>query len=101
VQVLCAAALWACNRAAGGALAYWQVQIVAAPVFIAGALPVSYGGFGARELVAVVCFPLLGAPAELGVAASALYGSAGVLLGLLTAPAFVFAPPSRDNTLPR
>ena len=100
VQVLCAANLWACSRAAGGTLDYWQIQIVAAAVFVAGALPFSYGGFGARELVAVVCFPLIGGRAELGLAASALYGSVGVFLGLLTAPAFVVAPRRHDAPAP-
>jgi uncharacterized membrane protein YbhN (UPF0104 family) len=93
VQVLCAAALWLCLVAAGGRSAYWQVQAVAAPVFIAGALPVSYGGFGVREIAALIVFPLVGVPADLGLAASALYGILAVVLGLIAAPAFAAAAP--------
>jgi uncharacterized membrane protein YbhN (UPF0104 family) len=88
VQVLCALTLWLCVLAAGGKAGYWQVQAVAAPVFVAGALPVSYGGFGARELVALAAFPLVGLPADLGLAASALYGIVAVVLGLAAAPSF-------------
>ncbi len=88
VQILCAMTLWLCVRAAGGQAGYWQVQAVAAPVFIAGALPLSYGGFGARELAALAAFPLVGVPGDLGLAASVLYGVVAVVLGLVAAPAF-------------
>ena len=94
VQLLTALTLWLCARAAGGPAGYWQVQAVAAPVFIAGALPLSYGGFGARELMALVAFPLAGMSPELGLAASALYGIVGVVLGLLAAPAFALRAPA-------
>jgi len=88
VQVLSAATLWLCVLAAGGRAGYWQVQAVAAPVFVAGALPLSYGGFGARELAALAAFPLVGVPADVGLAASVLYGFVAVTLGLLAAPSF-------------
>ena len=88
VQVLCAVTLWLCTRAVGGHAAYWQVQAVAAPIFVAGALPVSYGGFGAREMAALAVFPLVGLGADLGLTASVLYGFVSVVLGLLAAPAF-------------
>jgi len=91
VQGLSAATLWLCLRAAGGGAGYWQVQAVAAPVFIAGALPLSYGGFGARELVALLAFPLVGVPPEQGIAASVLYGLVGIVLGILVSPSLAFA----------
>jgi len=86
VQVLCALALWLCLNAAGGKAGYLAVQAIAAPVFIAGVLPLSYGGFGARELVSLLAFPLIGVDAKTAVAAGALYGLSAVLLGLATAP---------------
>jgi len=99
VQALSAMTLWFSLLAAGGAgpdpgpgavfTAWWQVQAVAAPVFVAGALPLSYGGFGARELAALAAFPLVGVAAGPGVAASALYGLVAVVLGIATAPAFI------------
>jgi uncharacterized membrane protein YbhN (UPF0104 family) len=88
VQVLCALTLWLCVLAAGGHAGYWQVQAVAAPVFVAGALPLSYGGFGARELAALAAFPLVGVPGDVGLAASVLYGVVAVVLGLAAAPSF-------------
>jgi uncharacterized membrane protein YbhN (UPF0104 family) len=96
VQVLCAVTLWLCVRAAGGRADYWQVQAVAAPVFVAGALPLSYGGFGARELAALAAFPLVGLPADVGLAASVLYGVVAVVLGLVAAPSFVLAGPGES-----
>lgn len=90
VQVLCALALWCCQIAAGGRASYLEVQAIAAPVFIAGVMPLSYGGFGARELVSLMVFPLIGVDAQTAVAAGALYGVSGVLLGLATAPLLVF-----------
>jgi hypothetical protein len=86
VQVLCALALWMCQTAAGGRAGYLAVQAIAAPVFIAGVVPLSYGGFGARELVSLLVFPLIGVDAQIAVTAGALYGVGGVLLGLATAP---------------
>lgn len=86
VQLLAALALWLCLMAAGGHAAYWRVQAIAAPVFIAGVMPLSYGGFGARELAALAAFPLVGIDPQLGVAASALYGVCAVCLGLAAAP---------------
>jgi glycosyltransferase 2 family protein len=89
VQVLCALALWLCQLAAGGRADYLAVQAIAAPVFIAGVVPLSYGGFGARELVALLVFPLIGVDGQTAVAASALYGLGAVLLGLATSPLLV------------
>jgi glycosyltransferase 2 family protein len=86
VQVLCALALWACQTSAGGRAGYLAVQAIAAPVFIAGVVPLSYGGFGARELASLLVFPLVGVDAQTAVAASALYGLGAVLLGLVAAP---------------
>jgi hypothetical protein len=94
VQVLCAVALWLCQIAAGGRAGYLAVQSIAAPVFIAGVMPLSYGGFGARELVALLAFPLIGVDAQVGVAAGALYGLAAVLLGLAAAPLLAFKAPT-------
>jgi uncharacterized protein (TIRG00374 family) len=92
VQVLCALALWLCQVAAGGRADYLAVQAIAAPVFIAGVVPLSYGGFGARELASLLVFPLIGVDPQTGVAASALYGIGAVLLGLASAPLLVLRP---------
>jgi uncharacterized membrane protein YbhN (UPF0104 family) len=89
VQVLCAVSLWMCQLAAGGQASYLAVQAIAAPVFIAGVVPLSYGGFGARELVSLLVFPVIGIQGQTAVAAGALYGVAAVLLGLAAAPTLV------------
>ena len=89
VQALCGLSLWICLLAAGGTAGFWAVLAVAAPIFIAGAVPVSYGGFGARELAAVLAAPLVGIDGQVALAASALYGIAAVLLGVAAAPLLV------------
>jgi len=101
VQMLCALSLWLCLMAAGGRASYWSVQAVAAPVFIAGVMPLSYGGFGARELVALLAFPLVGVDAQTGVTAAALYGLCAVCLGLAAAPLLALpAPPAPGASAP-
>jgi uncharacterized membrane protein YbhN (UPF0104 family) len=92
VQVLSALALWLCQIAAGGAAGYLAVQAIAAPVFIAGVVPLSYGGFGARELMALLAFPLVGVDPQTAVTAGALYGVSAVLLGLAAAPLLATSP---------
>ena len=86
VQLLSAAALWGCARAAGEPVGYGAVLAVSAPVFVAAAVPVSIGGFGPRELAALVFFPLVGIAPQQGVAAAALYGLAAVVLGIACSP---------------
>jgi uncharacterized membrane protein YbhN (UPF0104 family) len=86
VQLLSAGTLWLCVQAAGGDSGYLAVLMVAAPVFLAAALPVSVGGFGPREAAAALSFPWIGATAELGVAAALLYGLTAAVQAVLAAP---------------
>lgn len=86
VQLMSAATLWLCAHAAGADIGPLPVLAVAAPVFLAAAIPMSIGGFGPREAVAVVAFPWVGAAPEAGVAAALLYGLAAALQGALGAP---------------
>jgi len=88
VQVFSAAALWCCGFAAGVSLSYPAMLAGAAPIFIMGALPLGWGGFGARELGAVVVLGVLGVAPEQATVTGLLYGLAGVLQGLAAAPLF-------------
>jgi hypothetical protein len=92
VQVLSAATLWLCARAAGAEISAAAVMAVAAPLFLAAAIPVSVGGFGPREAVAALAFPWIGAAPEVGVAAALLYGLAAAVQGALGAPLLALAP---------
>jgi uncharacterized membrane protein YbhN (UPF0104 family) len=94
VQALSAAALWLCLRATGATPSYCAVLAIAAPVFIAAALPMSIGGFGPREVAAMAIFPLIGVAAARGLAAAALYGVAAVILGLCAAPLLALPSPA-------
>jgi uncharacterized membrane protein YbhN (UPF0104 family) len=91
VQVFSAAALWLCGFAAGVSLSYPVMLAAAAPIFIMGAMPLGWGGFGARELSAVVVLGALGVPPEQATVTALLYGISAVLQGVLAAPLFLVA----------
>ncbi len=89
VQVFSAGALWAFAFAAGINLSYWVMLAAAAPIFIMGAVPLGWGGFGAREAAAVVVLGAIGVPADQATTAALLYGVSAVLQGVLAAPLFL------------
>ena len=89
VQVFSAAALWQFAFAAGVDLSYAVMLAAAAPIFIMGAMPLGWGGFGARELAAVVVLGVIGVPADQATTAALLYGFSAVLQGIAAAPLFL------------
>ena len=89
VQVFSAGALWAFAFAAGINLSYWVMLAAAAPIFVMGAVPLGWGGFGAREAAAVVVLGAIGVPADQATTAALLYGISAVLQGILAAPLFL------------
>jgi uncharacterized membrane protein YbhN (UPF0104 family) len=89
VQVFSAAALWLFGFAAGLNLTYAVMFAAAAPIFIMGAMPLGWGGFGARELSAVVVLGVLEVAADQATATALLYGISAVLQGVLAAPLFL------------
>lgn len=89
VQVFSAAALWLFGFAAGVQLTYPVMLAAAAPIFIMGALPLGWGGFGARELAAVVVLGALAVTADQATAAALLYGISALVQGMLAAPLFL------------
>lgn len=81
-------ALAAISAATGeaGALGVARGIAIAAPMILASSVPISFGGWGVREVLLVQLFPQLGLPAEAGLITSVLYGlsvSAGSAPGLL------------------
>jgi hypothetical protein len=89
VQLFSAAALWLFSRAAGLELGYAVMLAAAAPIFIMGALPLGWGGFGARELSAVVVLGAIGVAPDQATATALLYGISAVLQGAFAAPLFL------------
>lgn len=85
VQVASILAFACGGWAVGLELPFWQFLIVAGPIFIFAALPVSVGGWGTREAAAAVTLSLLGAPKDLAVACAVLYGLFATLQGMLGA----------------
>jgi uncharacterized membrane protein YbhN (UPF0104 family) len=96
VQVFSAAALWFFAFAAGVQLTYPVMLAAAAPIFIMGALPLGWGGFGARELSAVVVLGVLDVMADQATAAALLYGISAVIQGVVAAPLFLVRARSPD-----
>jgi len=90
VQLLSASALWLAARAAGADVGLLPVLAVAAPIFVAAALPISMAGFGPRELAAGLAFSAIGAPSSVGVAAAMLYGVTTVVQGVAATPLLVY-----------
>jgi uncharacterized membrane protein YbhN (UPF0104 family) len=89
VQLFSAAALWLFGFAAGVSLSYPVMLAAAAPIFIMGAMPLGWGGFGARELSAVVVLGALGVAPEQATVTALLYGISMVLQGVVAAPLFL------------
>jgi uncharacterized membrane protein YbhN (UPF0104 family) len=85
VQVASILAFACGGWAVGLELPFWQFLIVAGPIFIFAALPVSVGGWGTREAAAAVTLGLLGAPKDLAVASAVLYGLFATAQGILGA----------------
>ena len=96
VQVFSGAALWFCGYAAGVELSYPVMLAAAAPIFIMGAVPLGWGGFGAREAAAVVVLGTLGVAPEQATATALLYGVSAVLQGIAAAPLFLVRSESAD-----
>jgi len=88
VQLLAAGTLWVCAQSIGLGVSYAVMLAAAAPIFIMGALPLGWGGFGARELGAVVVLGALGVVPEQATVTGLLYGLGAVLQGIAAAPLF-------------
>lgn len=86
VQIFSAAALWMCGFAAGLHVSFLTMAALAAPIFIMAAVPTGLGGWGTRELAAIVLFGALGYPAEVAATTGILYGLCGVAQALLAVP---------------
>lgn len=83
VQCFAFIAFWACFRALGQSLPLLPFVAVSAGIFVSAVIPAAIGGFGARELGAVVFMAPLGIAAETSFAASVLYGLMATLQGML------------------
>ncbi|MDO8958176.1 MAG: lysylphosphatidylglycerol synthase transmembrane domain-containing protein [Rhodocyclaceae bacterium] len=89
VQIATIAALWAALSAVTPDVPVLYLTAIAAPVFLATALPVSIGGYGTREAALATYYVLAGLPADVAVAGALLHGLAVTLQGALWAPLFL------------
>lgn len=89
VQLLSSAALMLCGRAIGVDLPYWLAAALAAPIFIMAAVPLSFGGWGTREVAAVAVMGAVGIGAQHAAATAILYGVSATIQAALAAPLFM------------
>jgi uncharacterized membrane protein YbhN (UPF0104 family) len=94
VAVACILTAFACcARATGGGLPFWAVVTLVPLTLLAMLVPVGIGGWGIREFGAAALWPLAGASAADGVAASVAFG----LLALLASLPGLFVPLRRNE----
>lgn len=86
VQALSIAALWLCAFAAGLSVPFLIMAALAGPIFIMAAVPAGLGGWGTRELAAILLFGALGYSAELAATTGILYGLCGLAQAILAVP---------------
>jgi len=86
VQVLSITALWLCGFAAGLQVPFVTMAMLAAPIFIMAAIPAGLGGWGTRELAAILLFGALGYSADLAATTGILYGLCGLAQAILAVP---------------
>ncbi len=82
VQVFALSAFWACFKALGLTLPLFAFIAVCAGVFISAVIPAAVGGFGAREVSAVVLMTPLGVAPEASFTGSVLYGLMATMQGI-------------------
>jgi hypothetical protein len=76
--------------ALGVATDYAQLFVLLTPAIVISLLPVSYGGWGTREIAIAFFLVPAGVDASAAVAASVVFGLANLLLGLLFLPAWLW-----------
>ncbi len=82
VQAMYALGLWACLQAFAQAAALTDVLAIFAPVVLFQMLPISIGGRGVREAMAVTMLAALGVPGPQALAASVILGVVQTLASL-------------------
>lgn len=71
------------GRAVGHNISIGACLVVVPPIILSMHIPLSYGGWGIREVGAVALLPLAGVPADTAFLMSVLYGAAFLMSGLL------------------
>lgn len=83
VQAFAVGSLYCAARAFGVVLPWWVVAFTAGPIFLFAALPVSFGGWGTREVAAVTAWSIFGIAAPPTVAAAAAFGIYALVQSML------------------
>ena len=82
VQVCSVAALWCSLAAVGVFISVWALMGLATFIFLAAIVPAAVGGFGSREVGAVIALGYLGVASEQSFLASVLFGLTATIQGI-------------------
>jgi uncharacterized membrane protein YbhN (UPF0104 family) len=96
-QLLLVLAFQLLAREVGVALSFWQACAAVPAITLFSLIPLSVGGWGAREGAAVVLLGFLGASTADAVAASVVYGLASLLVACLGAPVWLLLDATKDD----
>lgn len=97
VQCFNVGALYCSALAFGVTLPGWLIAFTTAPIVLLASMPVSFGGWGTREMATVVGWSAFGTAPAVAVGAAAAYGVYPLLLAVL---AWLPRPQSGDEARP-
>ncbi len=83
VQLFSIAALWCALAAVGVFVSVWALMALATFIFLAAIVPAAVGGFGSREVGAVIALGYLGVASESSFLASVLFGLTATVQGIV------------------
>lgn len=95
VQICSVAALWCSLAAVGVFISVWALMALATFIFLAAIVPAAVGGFGSREVGAVIALGYLGVASEPSFLASVLFGLTATLQGI--AGSYFWITPSKPD----
>lgn len=97
VQVFSIAALWCSLAAVGTYVDVWALATLASLIFLAAVVPVAVGGFGSREVGAVIALSYIGVARESSFMASVIFGLTFTVQGLIGVYFWLVDPAKRTS----
>jgi uncharacterized membrane protein YbhN (UPF0104 family) len=84
------ASIYFFSQASGHPLELTDAMMLIPPVILVSTLPISIGGWGAREFAMVAALATVGIPSSAALAVSIMFGVSSILVSLPGAPCYLF-----------